>query len=111
MAGIHDEATAVLVRETLHELAHTAVTAANGEEAWRIVQEEQVRVVIAEWQMPWLDGPQLCLRIRSQSDTPYTYIILISSQAEQRDRLEALTAGADDLLVKPLDSRELAARF
>ena len=56
-------------------------------------------------------GPELCLRIRSQTGSPYTYIILITGQAEHRDRLEALTAGADDLLVKPLDSRELAARL
>jgi diguanylate cyclase (GGDEF)-like protein len=87
------------------------VTAQNGEQAWRIAQEGRVRIVIAQWQMPCLDGTELCTRIRGQTGGPYTYIILIAAPAEHRDRLEALTAGADDLLAIPIDSRELTVRL
>ena len=111
IAGVQDHATDLLLRRTLQGSGHEVTSADSGEQAWLLVQKDHFHVVIADWRMPELDGPELCRRIRSQVGTPYSYIILIATQAEQRDRLEALVSGADDLLVKPLDPRDLTARL
>ena len=99
LAGIRDQETEHLVRNILHESAYAVMTAPDGEQAWHIVQQGHVRVVVAQWHMAGLDGPELCHRVRSHSGGVYTYIILIAEHSEHRDRLDALTSGADDFLV------------
>ena len=61
-------------------------------------------LLISDWMMPLLDGPELCRRIRSGAAERYTYIILLTSRDRKEDRLEGLRAGADDFLIKPPDS-------
>ena len=56
------------------------------------------RLLISDWMMPYLDGPALCRRIRSNPGDRYTYIILLTSRDRKEDRLEGLRAGADDFL-------------
>jgi len=100
--------TALFLRHTLEKMGHEAVVAPDGEEAWRIVQSGAAPLLISDWMMPRLDGPDLCRRIRAAGDEPYTYIILLTSRDRREDRLEALNAGADNFLTKPPDPQELA---
>ncbi len=95
----------------LEALGHEVFFAADGEEAWRIVQEGGPRLVISDWTARGIDGPRLCRRIRALKNTPYVYIIILTARGESADRLECLHAGADDFLSKPPDVRELAARM
>ena len=109
---VEDQApTALYLRRTLERLGHDPVVASDGYEAWRIVQEENIPVVITDWVMPGLDGPQLCRLIRKEARALYTYVILLTSKHDRRDRLEGLRAGADDYLVKPPDLEELVVRL
>jgi diguanylate cyclase (GGDEF)-like protein len=68
-------------------------------------------VVITDWVMPGTDGLQLCRLIRGQHAEAYTYVILATSLGERNHVLEAMEAGADDYLTKPLDPYDLEARL
>jgi diguanylate cyclase (GGDEF)-like protein len=107
-----DEATSALfLRRTLEHLGHQVVVAANGAEAWQIVQADDVSLLISDWMMPGMDGLELCRRIRNRAGLRYTYIILLTCKDRRVERLEGLRAGADDFLVKPPDADELAIRL
>jgi diguanylate cyclase (GGDEF)-like protein len=88
----------------------TVLFAKNGLEALQIVLESGPHIVITDWVMPDLSGPELCKRIREQSKTGYTYIILLTSSSDLDKLVEGLAAGADDYLTKPFHERELLAR-
>ena len=92
-------------------MGHMVMTAANGDEAWSLLQKCRVQLVLSDWEMPVMDGLELCRRIRGRADVPYTYVILVTARGGSEDRIEGLAAGADDLLAKPFDMRELRARL
>jgi sigma-B regulation protein RsbU (phosphoserine phosphatase) len=89
-----------------------AVTAvADGREAWDALQVARFPVVIADWYMPELDGPELCRRLRARRDAPYVYVILVTSRGGKAQYLAGMDAGADDFITKPVDPDELRARL
>jgi len=107
-----DQATSRLfLSRLLDHLGHEVTAAFDGDEAWRIASTNRFPVIISDWVMPGLDGPELCRRIRGQEGKPYTYLILLTSKHSKEDRLEGLRAGADDFLIKPPDAEELAVRL
>jgi diguanylate cyclase (GGDEF)-like protein len=102
---------ALYLRRTLEKMGHEASIAFDGEQAWQIIQQGNSPLLISDWMMPHLDGPNLCRRIRSAGRGRYTYIILLTSRDQREERLHGLRAGADDFLSKPPDSDELAVRL
>src|SRR5206468_3728807 len=99
-----DPVSSLILRRTLEGLHEEVVVAQDGESAWRIVRDrEDIRVVVSDWMMPGIDGPDLCRRIRALEGRPYIYIILLTARTFREDRLAGLAAGADDFLTKPLD--------
>jgi len=102
---------ALYLRRILERMGHEVAVAPDGEQAWRIVLQGNAPLLISDWMMPYLDGPELCRRIRSAGGDRYTYIILLTSRDGRDDRLKGLRAGADDFLTKPPDSDELAVRL
>src|ERR1017187_4173794 len=107
-----DQAPAALyLCRTLERMGHEATVAPDGEQAWRIVQCGHTPLLISDWMMPLVDGPELCRRIRSAGGDRYTYIILLTSRDRKEDRLEGLRAGADDFLTKTPDPDELTVRL
>src|SRR5436305_8396913 len=67
-------------------------------------------ILITDWMLPDLSGPELCQRVRRESKTEYTYIILVTSNVDKESIVEGLAAGADDYLTKPFHEKELVAR-
>src|SRR5271156_973086 len=107
-----DQPTAALfLRRTIEKMGHEATVAPDGEAAWRMIREGDVPLLISDWMMPYLDGPELCRRLRAATDDRYIYIILLTSLDRREDRLNGLRAGADDFLTKPPDPDELAVRL
>jgi two-component system, cell cycle response regulator len=106
-----DRVSALILERTLEKVGYEVVTAANGQEAWEIYQSEPVPLVISDWMMPQMDGPDLCRHIRGVQSGRYTYFMLLTAKGSRDDRLEGLQAGADDFLIKPLDTGELLARL
>jgi CheY-like chemotaxis protein len=104
-------ALAVLAR-TLAKLGHEVVTASNGEEALARLEAEPVRVVVSDWMMPELDGLELCHRVRARLGSDYVYFVLLTSrEASQENQREAIEAGVDDFLSKPLRELEIWMRL
>jgi phosphoserine phosphatase RsbU/P len=106
-----DLASRRLLATVLRGLGHAIFTAEDGQAAWQHLQEAHFSVVISDWMMPEVNGLELCRRIRAAPGRAYTYVILLTSLTERHHCLEALDAGADDFLTKPLDADQLAARL
>ena len=89
---------------------HEVVEAEDGEQAWRIWERDHIRLVITDWMMPNLSGPDLIRRLRSASYPYYTYIIMLTALGRKPLVVEGLEAGADEYLTKPFYTEELLER-
>jgi diguanylate cyclase (GGDEF)-like protein len=69
------------------------------------------RLALLDWLMPGLDGIEVCRRLRQEADCNYPYLILLTGQGGRQQMVDGLEAGADEFLVKPVDSAELKARL
>ena len=95
----------------LKKLGHEAVSAASGELAWEEHSRQHYSVVITDWEMPGIDGLELCRRIRAAPSRDYIYIIVLTHRKGRQSLIGALSAGADDFMAKPCDPEELRARL
>ena len=100
----------VLARE-LQKLGHTVLVATNGNEAWNIIQGDEVSLVISDWMMPGLDGVELCRQIRATKRPRYVYFILLTALKGKSNYMEAMEAGVDDFINKPFDPDQLRTRL
>jgi len=106
-----DAGCRLVLRATVARLGHECRVAADGDEAWRLFQEDQPDVLITDWMMPGLDGPELCRRVRQLDTDGYTYVILATALGEHENVLEGMEAGADDYLTKPISPFDVRARL
>jgi two-component system cell cycle response regulator len=101
-----------VLRGMLKGWGYEVVLAADGRDAWTILQREGApQLAIVDWMMPGMHGPELCRRLRATVREPYTYVLLLTSRADSADIVEGLDAGADDYLTKPFHAQELRARI
>jgi DNA-binding response OmpR family regulator len=110
--AVEDDPVAQMVLEAaLKSLGHEVVLAVDGPSAWAALQDGSVQVVVSDWLLPGFDGLDLCRLLRARGGD-YVYFILLSKQSatEQNEDL-ASEAGVDDLLQKPLNTRDLKSRL
>jgi diguanylate cyclase (GGDEF)-like protein len=100
----------LLIQRALSNQPCTLLCARNGREAFDLFAEHQPAVVITDWMMPEMSGPDLCRAIRQKFPQDYAHIILLTSNREKEDVITGLAAGADDYLTKPFHDGELVAR-
>ncbi len=100
-----------VITQTLVKSGHEVINAKNGKEAWDILQNEHISIVVSDWMMPEIDGLELCRLIRSHEFPGYIYIILLTSRDSKNDLVEGMAAGADDFIGKPFNNGELNARI
>ncbi len=79
----------------------------NGKEALRIVEKEEIHLVLMDIMMPEMDGIEAMIKIREKSNVP---IILLTAKSEDTDKVLGLTVGADDYITKPFNPVEVSAR-
>lgn len=99
---------------TRHLLAagYEVLHAAGGVAALDLLAEHRPRIVIADWEMPGVNGPQLCRVLRQREpDLGFVYVIMLTVHTDKARLVHAFDAGVDDFLTKPFDGGELIARL
>jgi two-component system KDP operon response regulator KdpE len=93
---------------TLTSHGYSVVEAGSGEEALEKLRAERPDLILLDVNMPGISGLDTCAEIRTSSDVP---IIMLTIRNSERDKVQALDAGADDYVVKPFGVQELMARI
>ena len=101
----------LLLSLLLRQGNHEVIEAMDGQTAWELLQRERIPLVLTDWVMPQMHGPELIRKIRGANFPHYTYIILLTARTAHQDMVEGLRSGADDFLVKPFDPDEMQARL
>ena len=104
-----DRNTRRLMRAVLEEARYEVVTAENGEDALRVMDETHVDLVVLDVMMPKLDGYAFTSLLRaSDSDLP---ILMVSAKQLPEDRKQGFLVGTDDYMTKPVDEEEMLLRI
>jgi two-component system, cell cycle response regulator len=105
----------ILVRAQLSTLLtatqYQVETAATGIEALRVIEATPCDIVLTDWLMPDMDGPELCRQLRLQTHNPDVYVLMLTVRNTELDMTAGLAAGADDYVVKGAPFHELLARL
>jgi putative two-component system response regulator len=102
-----DELTLELLQHILHEMGYEVERASNGKEALEKLRRDAIHLVITDWEMPEMNGLELCRAIRADDFEGYVFIIMLTSREGGQQRIDGIHAGADAFLLKPLNSEEL----
>jgi two-component system, OmpR family, KDP operon response regulator KdpE len=97
-----------VMRTTLSSQGYAVVEAKSGEEALDWIRNERPDLIILDVNLPGISGLETCREIRTSSDVP---VIMLTVRNTEREKVQALDAGADDYVVKPFGVEELMARI
>src|SRR5687767_12000716 len=91
-----DESSRELISIAIHSFGHRCRVAFDGADALRQLAESPADVVVSDWDMPRLNGGDLCRHVRAGgNDAPYTYFIIMTAFDDREHLLEGMAAGAD----------------
>ncbi|MEW6096870.1 MAG: response regulator [bacterium] len=108
---VDDDQVILKVEEyNLKQAGYEVISAVNGAEAIRKVQEEKPELIILDVSMPIMDGYEVCQRIREEQLTSHIPILMLSVHKEVEDKVKGLKTGANDYIIKPFNPQELLAR-
>ncbi len=106
-----DPATLRLLRKWLEKAGYPVSTAADGQEALDAIEADCPDFLITDWEMPRVNGLDLCRKIRDLSLPHYVYTLFLTAKTGAADMIAGLESGADDFLSKPVAETELLARL
>jgi DNA-binding response OmpR family regulator len=97
----------------LENWGYQVVAAKDGARAWEILQlDDAPSLAVVDWQMPGMNGDELCRLVRAElADRPLYILLVTARNTRMEDKVSGLGAGADDYLVKPFDIPEMRARL
>ena len=103
--------TRMMVQVCLENWGYRVESVTNGEEAWaRLQKADAPHIAILDWEMPVLDGLEVCRRVKEMDVENPPYVILLTSRDSKVDIIRGFDAGADDYMTKPFNDNELRAR-
>jgi DNA-binding response OmpR family regulator len=107
-----DDAVSRRVLEAvLERMGHDCDVTSDGDQAWtRLSDGHTPDVLITDWMMPGLAGPDLCRKVRERYGESI-YVVMLTALSGEAHVRAAMDAGADDFLTKPLDRNQLAMRL
>ncbi|GAC1510149.1 MAG: hypothetical protein NVS1B3_12680 [Candidatus Dormibacteraceae bacterium] len=100
----------LLVHATIESDEHLVVEAADGAEAWALIQQHKPQLVLLDVEMPGLSGLEVLRSIKADPNLRATRVILLTSKAQESDIEAGLIAGADFYLTKPFSPLDLLTR-
>jgi putative nucleotidyltransferase with HDIG domain len=106
-----DLVTLRLLEKHIQSWDHDVYAAQNGLDAWDIASSTDLDMVITDWNMPGIDGLELCQRIRNADLPGYVYLIIVSAKDTDQDIVTGLRGGIDDYITKPFNFDELCERI
>ena len=106
-----DLTSRTLLASVLKKAGHEVQAVINGADAWHALrQPDAPELVILDWMMPEMDGPEVVRRVRALATERPPYILMLTARGEKSDIVAGLEAGANDYLAKPFDLGELRSR-
>jgi len=96
---------------TLAEENYEIFKAMDGEKALQIIKAKPLDLVLLDYNMPKLNGRQVCLEVKKDILLRHLPIIMVTGKGEVSDKVDGIDAGADDYVVKPFEPKELLARI
>jgi two-component system, cell cycle response regulator len=107
-----DLTSRIILTTILSKWGHEPLAVEDGSSAWDIMQQSDApRLAVLDWDMPGLDGLEVCRRIREACNDNPPYLIILTAKGEKADIVKGLDAGANDYISKPYDNDELQARI
>jgi two-component system, cell cycle response regulator len=106
-----DPAMLRILAKWLEKAGYPVRTADNGREALRAINEQCPHFLITDWEMPEMNGLELCRRVRQMSLPHYVYILFLTVKSAPAEMIEGLNGGADDFIGKPVRQEEMLARL
>jgi len=98
------------IQNSLKDEGYEIFTAANGLDGLKAARRHRPDLIILDINMPWMDGLEVCRRLREDSQLCKTPLLFLTSRNSVDDRVNGLDCGADDYLAKPFNTAELKAR-
>lgn len=96
----------------LEELGFEVFEAQNGEEALKVLEENpDIKLILLDWHMPIMNGYECLLRIRSNPKWVDLKVMMVTTENQQRNVVEAIRAGANEYLMKPFDKEMLEVKI
>ena len=106
-----DPATLRLVRKIIFAAGYRVLAANDGREALDCILTQCPDMLVTDWDMPGLDGLQLCRKLRQHPTPFYVYVLLLTAKSRPEEMVKGLDAGADDFVGKPVNPAALLARL
>lgn len=103
-----DAGLSMVVEDLLRAEGHDIIVAADGKKGLSLATSESFDLLILDWMLPGLSGPDICHRAREQGFDGG--VLMLTARGQVQDRVQGLNRGADDYLVKPFEPDELIAR-
>ncbi|MDP1993892.1 MAG: response regulator, partial [Ignavibacteria bacterium] len=103
--------TRFILERLLTKNNYEVLSAKDGSEALKLLENYLPKAILADWTMPVMDGLELCKILKKDERYKTIYFIVLTARASLKDRITGLDVGADDFLVKPIENQELLARI
>ena len=101
-----------MLQTVLEKQSYQVVVACDGAEALKVMaRPDAPQMALLDWEMPGLDGPEVCEALRAKPEGPRPYLIMLTGRKGGKDLVRGLEAGADDYVTKPFEAPELRARI
>ncbi len=105
-------ATRSLLESKAKKWGYEVTVCDNGIDALKhLLAPQGPRLAVLDWEMPGLNGVDVCRKVRSGKKDYYIYIVLLTAKDKKSDTVKGLDAGADDYITKPFDDEELHSRL
>jgi DNA-binding response OmpR family regulator len=97
------------LKQGLEEESYRVLTANDGEEGWKLIQQSKPDLILLDWMLPKMSGIEVCKKVRESGiKTP---VIFLTARDTVQETIEGLKAGANDYIKKPFSFEELLARI